>query len=341
MCTHLSKLSVRYETTSGHLDEHGNFIIDPLHPMSRLLDPISQLSNLTYLTLRNHNTVKLTNRTGHAWNNWVFLHEEFVIKLIRNMRHLVFIHLERVEGGYENCDFPETDDFVPDPSLSPLAVHLASLPSLKFLYFTQMPSFDTSWSQIKWKGALEGFTLRKTFTVLRAVHAFCNMFADSLIFISLYLSTLILENNRGPLTNALPSELDCFLFRLPNLKRLSICTELPYMILKLFRESHNIFRISLMNIPENRISVRDIKSIINRDTSPWRHLKSVLIHIEQGSFSFEEMIGLQHDGLEAGVRVECGTLKRRRQPFFEEDHFFSDGDATTKSSSSSTIEKIH
>jgi hypothetical protein len=252
------------------------------------------------------------------------------------MRHLVFIHLDRVEGGYENWDFPDTDDFVPDPSLSPLAVHLASLPSLKFLYFTQMPSFDSSWSQIKWKGALEGFTLRKTYTVLRAVHAFCSMFADSLVFISLYLSTLLLDNIRGPLTNALPSELDCFIFRLPNLKRLSICNELPYMILKLFRESHNIFRISLMNIPKNRISVRDINSIINRDTSPWRRLKSLLIHIQKGSFSFEEIIGLQHDGLKAGVRVECGTLKRRRQPFFEEDNFSTDG-YETESSSSSTV----
>ncbi|PLW47796.1 hypothetical protein PCASD_04368 [Puccinia coronata f. sp. avenae] len=155
ICTNLTKLSVRLE--SARLNEHGNFIIDPWHPISRLLDPISQLSNLTHLTLLNYN------------NNCVLLDEEFVVKIIKRMVHLVYIRLDRVDATNATCDFCDCEASN-QPNLSPLAVHLASLSSLKFIYFTAMPCFDSGWSKIKWKALSSPFNT-KTLCVQRILNA--------------------------------------------------------------------------------------------------------------------------------------------------------------------------
>jgi hypothetical protein len=320
ICTNLTKLSVRLE--SARLNEHGNFIIDPWHPISRLLDPISQLSNLTHLTLLNYN------------NNCVLLDEEFVVKIIKRMVHLVYIRLDRVDATNATCDFCDCEASN-QPSLSPLAVHLASLSSLKFIYFTAMPCFDSGWSKIKWKGALEGITLRKTPATLGAVHAFCNMFPDSLVFISLYLSPILTVQYKNVVR---PADLECDLFRLPNLKRVSFCSSHAYMLLNLFAECKNIFRISLMNIHPFHLSLQDIKCLINHHHSSWPHLKSLLIHTQKGWFTREERSGFTMDGLKVGIKVECGSLKKVRQPFFEEDNFSTDGDRTEFSSSDSESE---
>jgi hypothetical protein len=283
MCNHLTQLEVRVDT--GDLDQDGNFIIDPLQPMSRMLEPISQLSHLTHVTLQNYLLKKQENSDIESCG---WFDEEFVVKIIKNMRHLVSIRLDRVDspdGSYDDDD--ESEGSIPPLNVSLLAVHLASLQSLKFLNLTTIDGFGSCWSQIKWRGALEGFTLRKTISTLQAIHAFCSMFSDSLVFISLYRNTVYVDNS--PLCCTLQSGLhDRFPFQLPNLKRLSICNGHPFLLLNLFRESHNIFRISLMNMSYSRISVKEIASLINRKTSPWLQLKSVLVHVEKDSFDCDE-----------------------------------------------------
>jgi hypothetical protein len=44
-------------------------------------------------------------------------------------------------------------------------------------------------------------------------------------------------------------------------------------------------------------------------------------------------MSLWEDGKHAGVKVEVGTLKKLRQPFFEVDDFSSDSDETGTASS--------
>ncbi|PLW09113.1 hypothetical protein PCANC_21596 [Puccinia coronata f. sp. avenae] len=190
-----------------------------------MLEPISQLSHLTHVTLQNYLLKKQENSDIESCG---WFDEEFVVKIIKNMRHLVSIRLDRVDspdGSYDDDD--ESEGSIPPLNVSLLAVHLASLQSLKFLNLTTIDGFGSCWSQIKWRGVLEGFTLRKTISTLQAIHAFCSMFSDSLVFISLYRNTV-------------------------------------------------------------RISVKEIASLINRKTSPWLQLKSVLVHVEKDSFDCDE-----------------------------------------------------
>ncbi|PLW38499.1 hypothetical protein PCANC_12468 [Puccinia coronata f. sp. avenae] len=319
MCTNLSQLVVDIDTAD--LDHDGNFLIDPSNPVSTMLEPISQLSNLTHLFLRN---CVMKKQGNNGFETCCWFDEEFVLKIIKNMTHLVSVRLDRIGSPHRiwAYDDSKSEGSIPRLNVSPLAVHLASLPSLKFLNLTSMHCFDSGWSQIKWRGVLEGFTLRETNTTLRAFHDFCRMFSDSLVFISLHRNDVHMDNSL--LRCTLPSDLqDRFLFRLPNLKRLSICNDHVFPLLQLFRESRNIFRVSLMNMCYSHISFEEIESLINWQTSPWPHLESVLIHVDKKGFSREEKLGLLEVGKDAGVKVEIGALKAVRKPFFEDDAFSS------------------
>ncbi|OAV87288.1 hypothetical protein PTTG_29495 [Puccinia triticina 1-1 BBBD Race 1] len=308
VCTNLTKLNIRLECAAW-LDQFGNLIIDPVHrPMSTLLQPISQLSNITYLTLDNLN--------GHR----CMFDEQFLVRILRNLVHLVSLRINKVGTSFPTCDF---DDQPPvQPLVSPLAIHLASLSSLKFIHFSYMHCFDSGWSTIKWKGALEGITLRKSMVSLRAVHAFCSLFEDSLVYLSLYLVPV----NKTPTYEIPESDRGC-VFRLPRLKRLSVYNKYIIPFLRLFRESPNITRISIIYYS----SLKGIVDLINRADPTWINLKSLLVHGRRWQFSRDAISDLIKQGAEAGVKVECGILKKVRQPFFEEDEFSTESDSVEES----------
>ncbi|KAI9629378.1 hypothetical protein KEM48_013044 [Puccinia striiformis f. sp. tritici PST-130] len=207
ICSNLNRLTVGLESAS--LDKLGNFIIDPLRPISKLLTPISQLSNLTYIRLNND-------------ANCLF-EEDAIAKLIEKMVHLAHIGLRVVSACYPTCDLcecPKSDQ----PMLSPLAVQLPKLPSLKVIDFDHEESFDSGWSKIEWNGALEEIILHNCMNVsLGAVHAFCKLFKDSLVHLSMYWVPISCRDNY----DLLPKSDLQYTFFLPKLERLSIFTLYP------------------------------------------------------------------------------------------------------------------
>ncbi|KAA1133356.1 hypothetical protein PGTUg99_027285 [Puccinia graminis f. sp. tritici] len=304
ICTNLTKLTIRLQTTSLSLDRRGDFELDPLNPITVLLRPISQLSNLTFIDL------------SHQYSQQ--FEETFLVELIKNMVNLVHIRLDMVKAAFPTCDFCVCEDSK-QPFQSPLAIHLASLSSLKFLHFHMVDSFDSGWSKLRWKGALEGISLGNSDVSVRALHSFCKLFEDSLVYLCLFRAPSSLQE-RGRTRFLLDSERDC-IFRLPRLKRLSVSNQYMTEFLKLFYESPNIIRICTMNYSRDLISFEDLKSFMNPEDPKWIHLRSLMVHIRQNTFSENDIKELIRYGAEAGVEVECGNLRGVRPPFFEGDLF--------------------
>ncbi|KAA1074772.1 hypothetical protein PGT21_019767 [Puccinia graminis f. sp. tritici] len=302
ICPNLTKLTVHLDSNS--LDEFGNFIIDPSNQMSKLLSPISHLSNLTYIKLNN--------------NTYSDLKEESLVKLIQRMVHLVHICIHRgVAASFPRCDFCECSESI-QPTLSPLAVHLATLPSLKVIDFDRVNCFDSGWSKIKWKGALEEIILFNCHRIsLHSVHAFCELFENSLVNLSLYCAPISLDDIDG--WHILPDSDLKYTFRLPKLKRLSVFNLYPPEFLHLFRQCCNITSISLkLTIWESIAYLpADIKDLMDHDEPIWIHLKSLLIY-QKGKFSPDEVDYLIAHGAKAGVKVECGPLSKVGNLFIEE-----------------------
>jgi hypothetical protein len=172
-CTNLTKLEIRFEPTS--LDEFGNFVIDYLRPITMITPFISQLSNLTHINLDNQ-----------SYRPRILFSEEFLVKLIEKMVHLVYFRVDDIEASFPTCDLCECPQSI-QPSVSPLGVHLASLPSLKAIVFSHADCFTSDWSKLDWKGALEELALHYCFKVsLRSLHAFCSLLKNSLVKLSLY-----------------------------------------------------------------------------------------------------------------------------------------------------------
>ncbi|EFP92606.2 uncharacterized protein PGTG_18605 [Puccinia graminis f. sp. tritici CRL 75-36-700-3] len=177
-CTNLTKLEIRFEPTS--LDEFGNFIIDPLRPMTMIAPSIiSQLSNLTH--------IKIDNRDLYTRR----FTEESLVKLIEKMVHLVHIRVDYIEASFPTCDFCKCPQSI-QPTVSPLGAHLASLPSLKVILLSLADCFNSGWSKLHWKGSLEELTLHRYSEVsLRALHAFFSLLENSLVKLSLYFGPMI------------------------------------------------------------------------------------------------------------------------------------------------------
>ncbi|KAA1080832.1 hypothetical protein PGT21_022979 [Puccinia graminis f. sp. tritici] len=259
ICTNLTKLEIRYEPTS--LDEFGNFIIDPLRPITMMTPLISQLSNLTHIKLDNYN-----DDNTHS-------SEESLVKLLEKMVHLVYIRVDFIKASFPTCDFCECPESV-QPSVSPLGVHLASLPYLKFIVFFHADCFNLDWSKLDWKGELEELTLHYCFKVsLRALHAFCSLFENSLVKLSLYYVPVSFSDDN--LAHILPESERKLLFRLSKLQQLSIFNGYPIELLKLFREASNLKQISVKNVGE--MCLEPLKNLEKPDESRGSDLESIEI----------------------------------------------------------------
>jgi hypothetical protein len=76
-----------------------------------------------------------------------------------------------------------------------------------------------------------------------------------------------------------------------------------------------------MNYRRDLISFEDLKSLMDHDDPKWIHLRSLMVHIRQNTFSEIEIKDLIKYGADAGVEVECGNLMGVRPPFFEGELF--------------------
>ncbi|KAA1079834.1 hypothetical protein PGT21_025519 [Puccinia graminis f. sp. tritici] len=301
VCINVTDLRIFLE---HYMDEFGDLSDALVNPIPTSLHPVAQLSNLTYIHLNNQTEDES-------------FKEEYLVNLIRNMVHLVHIRLDRLGASFPTCDFCECPNVI-QPILPPLAVHLASLSSLKFIDFSMVDCFDWGWTKMKWKGALEGITLhRSTQLSFRAVHAFCSLFEDSLV--SLSLCDVPLSNSGDlPLTSLPKDELE-YVFRLPKLKKLAVYTPYSIEFLRLFRESRNITNINL--VANYIIGPEDLKSLISHETRIWKDLKSLLVQVKQvgkGRYRPREIADLVACGSQVGVRVECGSLAIEGNRLFEE-----------------------
>ncbi|KAA1137029.1 hypothetical protein PGTUg99_009100 [Puccinia graminis f. sp. tritici] len=295
-CTNLTKLEIGFEPTS--LDEFGNFIIDHLRPITMITPLISQLSSLTHIHLDNY-----------SYQPRILFSEEFLVKLLEKMVHLVYIRVNYIEASVPICDFCECSQSI-QPSVSPLGVHLASLPSLKAIVFAYADCFTSDWSKLEWKGALEELTLHYCFKVsLRALHAFCSLLKNSLVKLSLYYAPVSFPDEG--LSHVLPESELKLLFRLPQLQRLYVFNDYSVEFLNLFRESSNIKHISLKNNVEIRLE--DLKNLMNHRDPVWRQLKSFVLCDDRGYDEHEwptpeEVSDLIAHGAKASVKVEHGFV---------------------------------
>ncbi|WAQ91571.1 hypothetical protein PtA15_14A455 [Puccinia triticina] len=295
LCANLTELKVVLE---HHLDE-----FDLFNPAPTALHPIAQLTNLTYIHFVNHTEEES-------------FKEEYLVDLIRNMVHLVHIRLDRIAASFPTCDFCECPNSV-QPVLPPLAVHLASLSSLRFIDFSMVDSFDWGWSKMEWKGALEGITLhRNTQLSFRALHRFCSLFQDSLVSLSLCDVPLSIMGD-DPWTKLTDSELK-YVFRLPKLKNLSVYTPYSTEFINLFRESSNITTIHL--VANYQIGPENIKALIKHESPTWIDLKSLLVQVKQvgkGRFRPAEIVDLVAYSAHAGIKIKCGSLPEGNRLFTE------------------------
>ncbi|KAI9613772.1 hypothetical protein PSHT_02550 [Puccinia striiformis] len=302
VCTDLTEVIVDLDNYSPQFMEYDNqragryarYSKYHLHAIPTSLHPIAQLCSLTSFCLENFTL-------DYSWK------EEYLVELIKNMVHLVRIRIYRLVPSFPLCDYCQCPDSI-QPFISPLAVHLASLSSLKFIDLSSLICFDLGWSKLKWEGALEGISLQKdgdderdNMVTIRALHAFCSLFKDSLVSLSLQNVPDRLIEDRS-LIRLATSELK-YVFCLPRLQKLSIYTiHYSTELLYLFRGSHNIKRINTL---ANQLFGRhDVASLVKRNV--WIGLKSLLVHlfVDTTRFRTFEFAGFIDDGSIAGEEVE-------------------------------------
>jgi hypothetical protein len=302
LCTNLTGLQIQLE---GEFEMMNNHLSNPI-PTS--IHPVAQLSNLTYFYLDD-------NTPGPGEEDR--FREEFLVNLIRNMIHLVHFRIRGHSASFPTPNFYQHGNHI-QPVLSPLAVHLASLYSLKIIDLTLSSCFNSSWSKIKWKGALEGIVLHRipqlSFCTL---HHFCSLFKESLVSLSLCDCPISIDGD-GEYTPLHESEQN-YVFCLPKLDKLSVFTSYSTEFLYLFRECFNITKINL--VANRQIQPPDIKRFIDHDDPVWTHLKSLVVQVVQlqvgkGKYRPREIADLVVYGSEVGVKVDCGYHSRHLNRLF-------------------------
>ncbi|KAA1138599.1 hypothetical protein PGTUg99_030681 [Puccinia graminis f. sp. tritici] len=303
LCTSLAGLQIHLDTYEGKFDAMSTPLPNPI-PTS--IHPVAQLSNLTYFYLDDN-----TPGTGEEG----CFREEYLINLIRNMIHLVHFRIKGHSASSPTCNLYQHGNHI-QPVLSPLAVHLASLNSLKIIDLTLSSCFNSSWNKINWKGALEGIVLHRipqlSFGIL---HDFCTLFKESLVSLSLCDCPISIDGN-GEYTSLDESEKN-YVFYLPKLEKLSVFTPYSTEFIYLFRECYNITKINL--VANRQIQPSDIKRLIDHDDPVWTHLKSLVVQVVQvdkGEYRPKKIADLVAYGSKVGIKVECGHHSRHLNRLF-------------------------
>ncbi|KNZ49264.1 hypothetical protein VP01_510g1 [Puccinia sorghi] len=260
MCTKTIDLDV--DLRPAALDEHQQFIIQPLEPTSKFLEPITQLTQLTSISLT-------------APSNGPPFSEPFLVRLIKDM-----VHLKSFTCCLINAEAP---DFENSNSItvceSPLALHLSRLSSLKEIDLHQADCFDLSWSTIEWAASLP------------ALQAFCQKFASTLCTLELTdvpYDQGIFESGEATRTIRELGTGD-YRFELPRLTTLSISNELPMAFLESFRECKNLKLFELA--PSPSITTTDIERLTSSDF--WPLLEKVTIATANSALSPGQLEALE------------------------------------------------
>lgn len=281
--------------TSGTapLDRHGNFTINYLEPTSRLAPTISQLTNLTFLTLK------------PASGERPF-HEDFVAKLVKGLVNLSLFILALVEAKFPSCDYCECENSV-GSSTSPLAMALAPLKALRTLDLESVAPVDSSWSRIPWQSNLRSLRLTTCFRAsVPSLHGLCMLFAPSLT--ELFLVD-VGDHDRTDFDFDfyLPQPArEKYKFCLPALTILRIECSLPVSFIELFKGCRSITGLFMRSHEE--MSVDDLKGLL--DVPTWTELEMIVFtdHIEH--ISDEEFGEIVKYGLEKEIEVEAGEPAR-------------------------------
>ncbi|PLW24268.1 hypothetical protein PCASD_00162 [Puccinia coronata f. sp. avenae] len=285
-CTNLRHMALEIDPQPYSTDDEGDFLFEPAFPASKMLKPISQLSHLTAFDLRPPWTDK-------------FFSEEFVVRLIRDMIHLVDFECAWVKptSNRQPSEYSNSDQV----SVSPLAVHLSSLSSLKLLALDCVQCFDLSWSQIKWRPTLLNLSISFCNKAnVQNLHSFCMLFKESLETLSISdLPSSSKEKNT--FSNNLPLPDLQYTFSLPELIRLEVYYDAPLQFLILFREAWSLKSLFFQINPA--ISKVDLKQLIDENEPLWANLKSLIIEQNCDILTDEEIEDLSAYGSKTGVKV--------------------------------------
>ncbi|WAQ84077.1 hypothetical protein PtA15_4A528 [Puccinia triticina] len=267
-CTSLTRLTLDIEPQPISIDELGDFAFNVEFPSSQLLKPISKLSNLTFLTIR---PPIIDTR----------FEEDFVVRLIKGMVHLVHFECNGIDATIPEFKSHECSKGV---NVSPLALHLSSLSSLKTINFTFVHCFDGSWSQIKWKAAMCHITIdNSSRATIRTLHSFCMLFKDSLKSLCVSsIPALRKEQEEGPSDTSGSQHLEL---------RYHFC--LPRSIF-LGNNAH--------------ISIQQLKRLMDHREPIWPNLKYLTVETHGRILSDDEIERLKVFGSKSGVKVICDNL---------------------------------
>ncbi|OAV88233.1 hypothetical protein PTTG_29102 [Puccinia triticina 1-1 BBBD Race 1] len=292
-CTNLTRLTLDIEPRSISIDELGDFAFNQEFPSSQLLKPISQLCNLTCLNLR---PPMIDTR----------FEEDFVVRLIKGMVNLVHFDCNGIDATFRECK-PREWSNSSQVNVSPLALHLSSLSSLKTITFTFVHCFDSSWSRIKWKAALGHITIDNcNRATVGTLHSFCMLFTDSLESLCVSgLPTTSTEEEEGTAITLPPPDLQ-YNFCLPRLECLAADSCIPFEFLTLFREAPSIKSLFLGINPH--ISLQELKGLMDHHEPIWPNLKYLTVEMNDRILSNDQIEELKGYGSKSGVQVSCEDL---------------------------------
>ncbi|KAA1080755.1 hypothetical protein PGT21_019482 [Puccinia graminis f. sp. tritici] len=294
-CTNLIGITLEVEPRPTSLDEHGDFAFDLEYPSSKLFKPISKLSNLTSIVLK-------PSMAGTHFN------ESFVVRLLREMVHLVQFECNGIDAIFPECE-PREGSSSSECSVSPLAIQLSSLSSLRAITLSFADCFDWGWSQIKWKGALSHINIiNSNRSTIRALHSFFIPFQDSLRSICISgIPTSSQEEDEEFLNALLSSDLH-YNFDLPNLECLTIDSCIPFHFLTLFQEAVSI-RLLIFEL-DTHITLQHLKELIDDQNPVWPNLRHFGFEMYERLLTDDEVEELMVYGSRRGVDVVCDYVGR-------------------------------
>jgi hypothetical protein len=292
-CTNVIGITLEVEPRPTSLDAHGDFAFDLEYPSSKLFKPISKLSNLTSIVLK-------PSMAGTRFS------ESFVVRLIREMAHLVQFECNGIDAIFPECE-PHEGSNSSECSVSPLAIQLSSLSSLRAITLSFADCFDWGWSQIRWKGALSHINIMNSNrSTIQALHSFFILFQDSLRSLCIFGIPTSSEEEEEEFLNALPSSDLHYDFELPKLECLTVDSCVLFHFLTLFREAVSI-RLLIFEI-NSHIKLQHLKELIDDQNPIWPNLRHFGFEMYERLLTDHEVEELMVYGSRRGVEVVCDYI---------------------------------
>lgn len=239
--------------------------------MNKFIQPISRLTALTTLALS-------------APSERPPFSEAFLVQILGDLRQLQSFTCSRIDASAPKALAAN------ETCLSPLGLHLASLPNLVALDLSLAECVDMNWTRIDWTSSLVALSLEECDRVsVDVLHKFTKQFASTLTELDLDQVPYHEDGSRESEIILKDLWAGKYVFELPKLTILTVSNMLPIHFLRAFKGCKALVELGLSEVPALRYE--ELEGLIKDNL--WPSLKRLGISTQTGFLSPGELEALE------------------------------------------------